>query len=63
MNQTCFLKKLALMDANLVKDSFFNLCNWIESSKTLIDLDVSFNRLNHQCFSHFFERIKDNKKI
>ena len=45
LNKGCFVKKLALVAVNLDEESIAELCEYIESSRYLEDLDLSWNQL------------------
>ena len=63
LNEKHFLSKLALVNINISEDSFYNLCDLVENSPRLEELDISWAAVKVESMSRLIEIISKNKKL
>ena len=55
------IRRLSLVEANLNQDNFHHLIELLEESKSLCDLDISWNSLSAKLLSELFEILSSNR--
>lgn len=63
LNEKCYIKNLALVNANLTVHSFKKLTKFVEESQYLEMLDMSRNQLRPQCFFDFMEVLQNINQL
>ena len=63
MNKGCFLRRLALVQVSFDEESISELKKFIEESRYLEDLDISFNFLQPKMVQPLLEAIAGNGRL
>lgn len=63
INKRCFIRKLALVDMQINDDSFKTLCQYVDYSEHLIELDISWAAIRPSSILKMLEILSRNKRI
>ena len=61
--QRCFLKNLEIGRAPISKEMMVKLADYMQSSKHIEELDLSWNSLHPASFTYFLKRLQENKRL
>ena len=63
LNERCYLSKLGLVNVNLTEESFYELCELVEYSGFLEELDIRWAGIRPSVMSYLIEILRTNKRL